>query len=180
MSARSWATACSRRAPHLSCSLPPGCLPNRPPRGQGNRKRREGRPRGLLCGAVLLSIGCEGSPRQPICLVGASACQVAGSTAFASQLLTLVKRGTFATLVGMVTVSSAAVFALSFTTSILAWAMSGVSGSACRGRSKIRPPGRRGSVAANADHGTTRLAVRVSLLTTFAPPGPQPTAAAVA
>ncbi len=50
----------------------------------------------------------------------------------------------------------------------------------CRGRSKIRPPGRRGSVAAHADPGMTRLAGRVSRLAMFAPPRLQPIAAAVA
>ena len=38
----------------------------------------------------------------------------------------------------------------------------------CRGRSKIRPPGRRGSVARNADHRTTGSAVRGSSYAIFA------------
>src|SRR5689334_9467923 len=51
---------------------------------------------------------------------------------------------------------------------------------ACRGRSKIRPPGRHGSGISNADPGMIRSAARLSHLLMFGSPGPQPTAAAVA
>ena len=50
----------------------------------------------------------------------------------------------------------------------------------CRGRRKIRPPGRHGSGISNADPGMIRSAARLSHLLMFGSPGPQPTAASVA
>ena len=47
----------------------------------------------------------------------------------------------------------------------------------CRGRHKIRPPGRHGSGASNADPGMIRWAARLCLRGIFGSPWPQPTAA---
>jgi len=50
----------------------------------------------------------------------------------------------------------------------------------CRGRSKIRPPGRHRSRASNADPGMIRWAARLCLRGIFSSPVAQPTAAPVA
>src|SRR5215211_330176 len=50
----------------------------------------------------------------------------------------------------------------------------------CRGRSKIRPPGRHGSRASNADLGMIRYAARLCLRGIFSSPVAQPAAAPVA
>src|SRR6185369_37021 len=50
----------------------------------------------------------------------------------------------------------------------------------CRGRSKIRPPGRHGSRISNADPGMIKWAARLCLRGIFGSPVAQPTAASMA